>query len=181
MQSAILSQICYLFLERERIPIIGFSYKQYPLRTWHPHLAIMLKLNDLLAYCKIVIEVYFICPVLCLFKIIIYLVRTRVQIFLCNRLQFDTCNLLKCKSFVPPRETLYNRIACIASLTDTSLPKSRCERDIAFAICHASVLLETTGGIFDLIAGRKALGDANFCSVNICQLTFGILQVIAAQ
>lgn len=81
-----------------------------------------------------------------------------MQIFLCNRLQFDTCNLLEGKSFVPPRETLYNRIACIVSLADTSLPKSRCEwcRDIAFAICHASMLLEATGGIFDLIAGRKA-------------------------
>lgn len=74
----------------------------------------------------------------------------------------------------------YNEIACIASLANTSLPKSHCERwrNIAFAICHASMLLEATGGIFDLIAGREA--PAMPISVH-GQLTFGILQVIAAQ
>lgn len=103
-----------------------------------------------------------------------------MRIFLCNKLQFDTCNLLESKSFVPPRETLYNGIACIASLANTSLPKSHRKRwrDIAFAICHASMLLEATGGIFDLIAGREA--PAMPISVH-GQLTFGILQVIAAQ
>lgn len=83
---------------------------------------------------------------------------------------------------MPPRETLYNGIACIVSLANTSLPKSRCERcrDIAFAICHASMLYVIGSDGRYLRFDRRTQSAVMPISVH-GQLTFGILQVITAQ